>query len=306
MQRTIIRRGLIPIALLLVSSLNGGALGQVFQLEGSPTIDYMLIDPSGKRAGFDPFLRQAYGELGPSNYAWMSVGQIPDSGLAAARYSKELITNSGYSPSTGTYRIRIMGTKQGSYTLELFVDPHPDMARKGLIAPGQIRYYGFTYNPDTTIQITLDSLTSTSSVKGGIFKSSGTSTLSVWAKSSISFGAGDTLRSLTATLRWQGRYNLTLGSVSSPVYGFVKVDSVITIGAYKYQKFRSALQVSLNWAANSENELFTVPVGGSAGVVDFELTNALAGGEWFVDVNYSDRTDTTFYQRVATCIVLSP
>ena len=89
--------------------------------------------------------------------------------------------------------------------------------------------------------------------------------------------------------------------MSSPTYGFTAYGSVVTQGNYKYQTFRTTTHVPLNWSAGSEYELFTVPVNGSAGVEDFTLTNALSGGQWFVDINYLDKTDSVFYQPVVTC-----
>jgi hypothetical protein len=142
-------------------------------------------------------------------------------------------------------------------------------------------------------------------LKGGIFNLPGTSTLSVRTIPSVTFTSSDTLIALTATVRWQSRYTLTLGTVSSPTYGFSKYGTVVTVGNYNYQQFRSTTHVPLNWTANTEYELFTVPVNGSAGVEDFTLTNALSGGQWFVDINYLDKTDSVFYQRVATCTGLT-
>jgi|GEM_PF-1827309 len=138
-------------------------------------------------------------------------------------------------------------------------------------------------------------------VKGGIFNSQATATLSVRAKPNSNVTSSDTLIALTATVRWQSRYTLTLGTVSSPTYGFSKYGTVNTVGTYSYQQFRTSAHVPLNWSAGSEYEIFTVPVIGSAGVDDFSLTNALSGGQWFVDIDYLDKTDSVFYQPVATC-----
>ena len=142
-------------------------------------------------------------------------------------------------------------------------------------------------------------------VKGGIVNIAGTSTLSVRAKPSMSLSGSDTLVTLTATVRWQSRYSLTLGTVSSPTYGCSKYGAVTTVGSYNYQQFRTTTHIPLNWTANNEYELFTVPVNGSAGVEDFTLTNALSGGQWFVDIDYLDKTDSVFYQPVATCTGLT-
>jgi hypothetical protein len=163
----------------------------------------------------------------------------------------------------------------------------------------------FYYHVNSTDAWIKGGLARDPALKGGVFNPTGTSNISVKVKPSVSFSGNDTLRSLTATLRWQARYPITLGSISSPVYGITKCDSVITSGGYKYQKFQLTSPVAVNWTANAEYELFTVAVNGSAGVEDFTLTNALSGGQWCVDIDYLDKTDSIFYQPVATCTGLA-
>ncbi|MCC6397587.1 MAG: hypothetical protein IT282_11270 [Bacteroidetes bacterium] len=138
-----------------------------------------------------------------------------------------------------------------------------------------------------------DKLKPTGEVKGGIFLPS-SGTLSVKAKPSVDFGPADTARCIVATVRWPDTCNVSLGSVTG-AYGFVKYDSVLTVGNHRYQKFRTSTPLAMNWSAGAEYELFTVSVSGSCGPETFELTNALPGGEWFVDINYLDKTDPVFY-----------
>jgi hypothetical protein len=142
-----------------------------------------------------------------------------------------------------------------------------------------------------------DKLKPTGEVKGGIFMPS-SGLLAVKAKPSTAFGTTDTLKSIVATVRWPAMYNVTLGTVSGS-FGFSKYDSIITFGGYRYQKFRTTTAQIVNWNAGSEYELFTVPVSGMCGAETFAFTNALAGGEWFVDINYLDKTDSVFYQPAA-------
>ncbi len=137
-----------------------------------------------------------------------------------------------------------------------------------------------------------------SEVSAAIYSLSGTS-LSVRARPSINFGASDTVRCLTATIRWPASFNASFGAVSSPDYGFVKVGAVAVVDGYKYQKFQTTGAKALNWQIGQEYELFTVPIAGYCGAEVFELTNALPGGEWFVDINYLDKTDSSFYQPLA-------
>ena len=113
------------------------------------------------------------------------------------------------------------------------------------------------------------------------------------AKPSAEFHAQDTIVQIVATLRWPAALGVSLGSVTSG-YGFTKVDPAVTIGGYRYQKFQTTRKTALNWQAGTDYELFRVAVRNTAGIGVFELTNALPGGEWFVDINYLDKTDPVF------------
>jgi hypothetical protein len=140
-----------------------------------------------------------------------------------------------------------------------------------------------------------DKLRPSPDIRGGIFNSSKFDSLMVIAKPDTSFGTGDTLMGITATVRWPSQFNVTIGPVTSS-YGFAKLDTPVTVGNYRYQKFHSTTRPPISWQAGQEYNLFSVPVSGTCGAETFELTNALSGGEWFVDINYLDKTDTTFYQ----------
>jgi hypothetical protein len=122
--------------------------------------------------------------------------------------------------------------------------------------------------------------------------------LTIRVKPLNTYDSGDTLRQMQITVRWPAAFNVTLGEPSGS-YGFTKNDSAVTLGPFRYQKFRSSTSLALNWVAGNEYQLFTVPISGLCGAETFELTNALPGGEWFVDINYLDKTDSVFYQPVA-------
>jgi hypothetical protein len=143
-----------------------------------------------------------------------------------------------------------------------------------------------------------DKLQPSPDVKGVIFNSSRFDSLIVRAKPDTAFSTGDTLMSIMATVRWPSQFAITLGNVTSS-FGFAKAGAPATLGGYIYQKFQTTTHTSISWQAGQEYTLFSVPVNGTCGAETFELTNALSGGEWFVDINYLDKTDTTFYAPVA-------
>jgi hypothetical protein len=278
--------------------------------EGGQRVEFMLLDPFGRVTGRDLISGLQFQGIPGANYSAESDPDINPNSTLPSKYWKELITSRKSPPTNGLYKIRVtlQSIDTGSVSMRIVRTGKtlkPDLVSQFSGSPNKAYYLQFTYNSDPNIGITLASTPITPQVKGGIYNLAGTSTLSIRAKPSVSFSSSDTLRCMTATLRWQSRYSLTLGTVSSPTYGFAPYGVVTTVGNYKYQTFRSSTPVPPNWSAGTEYELFTVAVNGSAGVEDFALTNALAGGQWFVDIDYSDRSDTTFYQPVATCTGLT-
>jgi hypothetical protein len=142
----------------------------------------------------------------------------------------------------------------------------------------------------------------TNEVAGGITNPAGR-TLSIKVRPSAAFNTTgrNLLTNIVVTVRWPAALGVTLGPTMSPVYGLTLSDSGV-VGAYKYMVYAAADNTILNWAANTEYELFTAEVGGTAGGT-FELTNALPNGEWYVEINGIDRTDPAFYQG---SVALSP
>jgi hypothetical protein len=143
-------------------------------------------------------------------------------------------------------------------------------------------------------------------VAGGIFNPSD-STLSVRARADSNFISG-IVSSVVVTVRWLSSYNIVLSTPSSPIYGITKQGGVGTSGSFSYQKFGVAGgSVSLltnPWLANVPVELFTTRVSKGTGVGTFELTNTIVNGEWYVEINGDDYTNSTFYQSSATNVPL--
>ena len=294
------------ILLVSIPGNRGFAQGKL-EVHTSSNVQFLVIDPLGRKTGFDVSSNLEYSGIPSSHYDILASENtdpaVPNIDVWEAEIGvgPDLLLN-------GNYWIKVGCQQAGSYSLDMWVlrgSSSQHFKANGIGAAGQSYLYGFVFNTNPSYPITLSSFQSTGEVKGGILNPYGTSTLSIRAKPSIAFGTLDTLVSATATIRWQSRYSLSLGAISSPTYGFVAVGSVVTQGNYKYQEFATILHTSASWAANTEYELFTVPVNGSAGVEDFGLTNALAGGAISIQIDNIERADTTFYQPVATCTGLT-
>jgi len=136
----------------------------------------------------------------------------------------------------------------------------------------------------------------TNHVQGGIFNPSA-NVLSVRAKASETIGQPNILSNIVVTIRWPSSYGVSLGPVSSPTYRITKQGAEGQSGIYAYQKFAAANNTPLDWTAGIDVELFTVTVNQSgSGTGTFELTNAVPGGEWYVEISGADRSNPTFYQ----------
>jgi hypothetical protein len=269
-------------------------------------VHFEVIDPNGHRTGYNPLAGSESWGIQGANYSDFALDSDDDPSDSRIDLQREFVLAACCPPVAGVYRIRAVGVKQGSYRIVCMIDR--DITFTKIEAQGQgylgsISYFEFTYNSSPNVPITLNRVTPLLQVRGGIFNPEG-NTLAVKAKPSVNFNPTNSLVTLTATIKWLTSYGITLGTVSSAAYGFTKVDSVITIGNYSYQKCRTVVPTTLDWIANTEYELFTVPTQGGTGTGVFELTNEIGGGEWFVDINYSDRSDTNFYQRSVSNVPL--
>jgi hypothetical protein len=143
-------------------------------------------------------------------------------------------------------------------------------------------------------------------VQAGIFNPSG-STIEVKAKPNS--GLSNTNWALMVTVRWETSYGITLGSVTSAL-SVSKQGSVGTSGSYSYQKFGVVSFVALNWTANSENSLFTVPISGGTGTGTYEIVNdswtSANNGDFYFESNSADITSygSEFYQSSASDVPL--
>ncbi len=129
-------------------------------------------------------------------------------------------------------------------------------------------------------------------------KSLANSHIQITVRPSTTYTADTLLRSV-ATLRWKTGLGYSLGTVTSSPFGFTKVGDTLNLSGYTYQKFESNSVNVVNWQAGQEYVLFEVSINDPVGVSRFELTNSLTGGEWFVDIDYLDKTDSLFYQPTA-------
>jgi hypothetical protein len=86
---------------------------------------------------------------------------------------------------------------------------------------------------------------------------------------------------------------VTLSDPTSATYGLTVSESG-TSGSYDYVIYAAANNTTLTWTTGTPYELLTTDVSGTAGGT-FELTSAITGGEWYVEINADDKSNPTFY-----------
>ncbi|GEM_PF-1883800 len=134
-------------------------------------------------------------------------------------------------------------------------------------------------------------------ISAGIFHA-GDSTLEVRLRASDTVPALP-LSNIVFTVRWLDAYGVGLGDPSSAAYSIEKQGIERTSGVYRYQKFAAATAQTINWSANTQISVVTVPVrqtGSGSGV--FELADdswtAANNGEYYAEIAGLDKTGSLF------------
>jgi hypothetical protein len=288
---------LVFLEVIVVGSTCYGQAAEGFNVAVDTAAQMLVVDPLGRRKGFDPVTSLSYNEIPHTVYWNVSTPSIDEPGDDESGDIHEFGVNEEFQPVMGNYLIRLYGVKNDSIRLTItFVSEIPSIVRELSIRKGQAIIYRLTYGPG--VPPIFDSVGNAAAVKCGIgFGGPGSVKLS--AKSTMGFGTTDTLRRSLITARWKAGVGFNLGGVLSTTYGFEKQGDPVIQGVYTYQKFITIQPTILNWQVGQEYTLFEVAMNDPAGIGQFELTNALTGGEWFVDINYLDKTDSVSYQKVA-------
>jgi hypothetical protein len=134
-------------------------------------------------------------------------------------------------------------------------------------------------------------------ISAGIFHA-GDSTLEVRLRASDTVPALP-LSNIVFTVRWLDAYGVGLGDPSSAAYSIEKQGIERTSGSYRYQKFAAATAQTLNWSANTQISVMTVPVRQTgSGSGSFELADdswtAANNGEYYAEIAGLDRTGSLF------------
>jgi len=301
--KSVCERFLVGLLVLVrpLSAVMGQSSGM--EVHSSMNIQFLVVDPIGRKTGIDGLSNSFFGAIPSSVYDTLSSGDTDTS--KPNTLSRECIFGWGAdSLLEGNYYIKVYVLQSGPFWIDNSIARVPNFYHQLVNhsgTAGETYLYRIPYSYNISNPITLDTLTTTKEVQGGIFNPIGTSTLSIRAKATLSLGSWDTLTSATVTIRWRSRYPLTIGSVSSPSFGFTASGPIDSQANWKYQTFRTTSRVPITWTAGTEYELFTVNMNGSAGVEDVSLTNSKATAIFSLQIDNIERADSVFYNPTITC-----
>ena len=281
------------------------AIGQVatesmMTITCSANVDFLLVDPCGRRVGTDPWLGQVFKEIGNSVYGLEDIGNTDGAGSIEWR-SCYVTTEDPDTLRSGRYALLVFAARDTTSRVTLHVYRGGQLTILYANSVGNdVRplEYQFTFTNDSTVGITLNAVSAERVVSVGLSQV-GWGSLSAKVRPSVSFSSSDSIRSSLLTVRWRAGGGFNLGALTSSAFGFAKYGDTLTQGGYTYQKFRTVQRSSLNWQSGQEYTLFEIAVNDPAGIGRFELTNSLSDARWFMNINYSDKTDSVFYQPVA-------
>jgi len=135
--------------LLFVGRITLIFAGDGCQINSDKNVHYVIIDPLGRKTGFDPITNKWYEEIPGANYGSSGVNE---------NYSHEFGTSADNPPIEGLYQIKVIGVTHGKYSIGIyFLRGHKHITTniEGVTDSSSVSYCQFTYNsnPDSAIKL---------------------------------------------------------------------------------------------------------------------------------------------------------
>jgi hypothetical protein len=200
----------------------------------------------------------------------------------------------------GTYMARVYAEVTGQCSV-VFAMYRSGGSRQGIVFTssafeGSIAQYRVACSPAGEFNVA--ALTEVREAKAALYSPNGTE-LRVTCRSTRSRSpAVDTLHYGVVTLRWPEGASVDLTGAVTGAYGFKQAGPVMTVNGYRYQRFCTTAKVPLSWTAGTEYELLRVPVVNPSSA-DIELSSAILGSEWSLQIGAEECADTVAYHPVA-------
>ena len=142
---------LFPVLLLtFVAGVSG--LG----ILSSMNVQFMVVDPDGRRTGYDSVTRADLSEIPSSRYGVKITGEPEGRSrdFVAAFASPDNLID-------GPYTLRVYGEKSGPFWLSISVYREPvseDFNIRGTIRAGELKTYRLIYDGDLSVPLSIDTV----------------------------------------------------------------------------------------------------------------------------------------------------
>jgi hypothetical protein len=149
------------LVLLSVTVAGGSGLG----ILSSMNVQFMVVDPAGRRTGYDSVTRAEFSEIPSSRYGVRLTGESGaeyEGGDADGR-SRDFVAafTSSDHLMDGPYTLRVFGERSGPFWLSISVYREPvseDFNIRGKIRAGEMKIYHVTYHDDLSVPVTIDTV----------------------------------------------------------------------------------------------------------------------------------------------------
>jgi len=146
------------IIILLSSNITTAIVDEGIDIHSNAVVHFVVIDPLGRKTGFDPVRDQWFEEIPGANYGNFGVDdhEVLD---AKVEYIREFGTNADNPPIQGQYKIKVIGISRGKYSIGIyFLRGQKSFTTQivGVADSGSVSYYQFTYNSNPDSAITLE------------------------------------------------------------------------------------------------------------------------------------------------------
>ena len=157
--------GISSLFPVLLSAFIAGGSG--LGILSSMNVQFMVVDPAGRRTGYDAFTRAELSEIPSSRYGVRLMGEsgAGNGNGGADERSREFVAAFASSDHLidGPYTLRVFGEKSGSFWLSISVYREPvseDFNIRGKIRAGETRVYHVMYHDDLSVPVTIDTVSS--------------------------------------------------------------------------------------------------------------------------------------------------
>lgn len=139
------------LGIILLSFYNSSQVNKYLQIIASPSVEFVVTNPEGQKAGYNPQEDKFFEEIPGANYGYMKLGSLNGSDLEDP--SPEFVTSAQNLPQFGVYNLKFYGSKLSKFEFGIFADRYSKsekVEKIGIIDKGAISDFKIIFSSDIT------------------------------------------------------------------------------------------------------------------------------------------------------------